>query len=331
MSTEYYIAFWNVENLFSTANDPDRSEKLQRTLRGELKGWTRAVLNKKLKNLARIIMQMNGGSGPDILGVCEVESKKVLGELANSISALANRTYDVVHADTQDGRGVDVAFLYDKNAFRAVENEVFNHFILRRNATRDILQASFVTRAKGNKLILLGNHWPSRLGGELASEPYRAMAGETLAYFHQRIVQICGKGQAVLAMGDFNDEPLNRSLIEYALAERIDRRVKSLRSRKPYFLNLMWPLMGDGVGTHYYDGQPGVLDQMLANRPLLLRTSKLEVRDGSVEIIKMPEMTVQSGKHKGSPIRFSRPSSKSFNDEGFSDHFPIAVKIREDD
>lgn len=332
MAVEYYVAFWNVENLFSVVNDPDRSEKLQRTLKGELKDWTQAVLNKKLKQLASVIEKMNGGNGPDMLGVCEVENRKVLEALIGTISGLPSRDYDVVHADTEDGRGIDVAFIYDRNAFEVDPDEVFHHFILRRNATRDLLQASFVTKAKGNKLILIGNHWPSRLGGELASEPYRLMAAETLAYFHQRIVEIHSKNQPVLAMGDFNDEPLSRSLVEYALAERVDRRVRSARSRNPYFLNLMWPLMGNGNGTHYFGGLPGMLDQMLVNRPLLLRTSKLEVKEDTVEIIKFPEIAITSGADKGSPRRFGRPSSaSSFDENGFSDHFPIGVKIREDD
>lgn len=332
MAAEYYVAFWNVENLFSTRTDPDRSEKLQRAIQSELTGWTRAVLNKKLKQLASVIKQMNRGAGPDILGVCEVENRKVLDELVGELSGLATRSYDVVHADTDDGRGIDVAFIYDRNAFEGDPDEIFSHFILRRNATRDILQASFTTKAKGNKLILLGNHWPSRKGGELPSEPYRTMAGETLAYFHQRIMEIRSKDQPVLAMGDFNDEPLNRSLVEYALAERVDRRVKSARSRRPYFLNLMWDLMGQGNGTHYFGGIPSLLDQFLVNRPLLLRTSKLEVREDSVEIIRFPEMMVASGSKKGEPRRFGRPSrGSSFDDTGFSDHFPIGVKIREDD
>ena len=331
MATEYYIAFWNVENLFSLKTDSTRSEKLQRTLQKELDGWTRPVLNKKLKQLACIIEQMNAGQGPDILGVCEVENENVLQELVGAIS-LPYRSYGVVHVDAQDGRGIDVAFLFDKNAFDSVPSEVFNHFILRRNATRDIVQASFVSKAKGNKLILLGNHWPSRRGGELASEPYRIMAAETLAYFHQRILEKQSEDQPVLAMGDFNDECFNRSVVEYALGERVDRRVRSTRSRRPYFLNLMWPLMGQGFGTHYFNGLPGVLDQLLVNRPLLLRTSKLEVREDSVEIICFPEMVITSGKDKGGPRRFGRPSSPgTFDDTGFSDHFPIGVTIREDD
>ena len=321
----HYLAWWNVENLFSMKNDPDRSDKLERALGKELNGWTAAMLDKKLGQLASIIEQMNGGAGPDILGVCEVESEKVLNRLVGELSALG-RSYKTVHADTQDGRGIDVAFIYDSKKYDAVTSEVFNHFVLRRNATRDILQVSFLTKPDGNKLVLMGNHWPSRRGGELESEPYRIMAAETLAYFHERTIQIDGKDQAVVVMGDFNDEPFNRSLVEYALSERVERRVKSKRSRNPYLLNLSWDLIGQGEGTHVYDGTPGMLDQILVNRPVLRDDSPFEVDASTVQVLKFPEMTGRSSV----PRRFGRPSSAStFDETGFSDHFPIAVVLNE--
>ena len=321
----HYLAWWNVENLFSMKNDPDRSEKLERTLGKELDGWTATVLNKKLGQLAKIIEQMNGGLGPDILGVCEVESEKVLDKLIAKLSSLG-RSYKTVHADTKDGRGIDVAFIYDSAKYDVVTSEIFNHFILRRNATRDILQASFVTKSDNNKLVLMGNHWPSRRGGELESEPYRIMAAETLAYFHERTIEIDGKDQAVVVLGDFNDEPFNRSLVAYALSERVERRVKSKRSRNPYLLNLTWDLIGQGDGTHFYDGTPGMLDQILVNRPVLRDDSPFEVDESTLEILKFSEMTGNSG----APKRFGRPSSASTYDEtGFSDHFPIAVVLNE--
>ena len=322
---QHYLAWWNVENLFNVKNDPDRSEKLERTLGSELDGWTAPVLTKKLHQLGSLIRQMNGGIGPDILGVCEVENAKVLDKLIAQLSLLG-RAYAVVHADSQDNRGIDVAFIYDAAKYDVNPDEVFNHFILRRNATRDLLHASVYTKPDGHRLVLIGNHGPSRSGGEASSEPYRIMAAETLAYFHERILEENGEGQSIVVMGDFNDEPFNRSLLEYALSERQERRVKSLRTRNPYLLNLTWPLMGLGLGTHYYSGLPGMLDQILVNRPLLRDNSAIQIDLDSFEILAFPEM-VASG---GSPKRFGRPSSpSSFDDQGFSDHFPIAVTLNE--
>jgi len=130
----------------------------------------------------------------------------------------------------------------------------------------------------------------------------------------------------VIAMGDFNDEPFDRSLAEYALSERVERRVKSLRSRKPYFLNLMWRLMGSGVGTYYHDGTPAMLDQIMVNRPVLRDDSPFEVFQTTLEIFRLPEMQTTSG----APNRFGRPSSaRTFDESGFSDHFPITVVVEE--
>ena len=180
---DYYVAFWNVENLFDEENSPRRTEKLERTLRGELRAWSREVLDRKIQQLASIIRQMNGGKGPDLLGVCEIENEFVLDLLVSALGSL-NRDYRIAHADTSDLRGIDVAFIYDGALFT---NEAqFSHVIVKRFATRELFQVNF--RTTGNKLlVVIGNHWPARSGGQYESEPYRIIAGETLAYFHERI------------------------------------------------------------------------------------------------------------------------------------------------
>lgn len=109
---KYSIAWWNLENLFEVEGFSGRPEWLATKLQKELAGWTSDVLEKKLINLALVIKSMNGGSGPDLLGVCEVENESVLQKLISKLN-LPSRNYQVVHADTQDQRGIDVAFLFD--------------------------------------------------------------------------------------------------------------------------------------------------------------------------------------------------------------------------
>ncbi|MAE65495.1 MAG: endonuclease/exonuclease/phosphatase [Phycisphaeraceae bacterium] len=323
---EHYVSFWNVENLFDVRHAPDRSEKLQRAIGRELTGWTRAVLDRKISQLARVVRSMNDARGPDLLGVCEIENRRVLELLAGALSSLG-RNYRIVHHDMSDRRGIDVAFIYDVDILQVETKDgkplCFSHYIQKRVATRDLFQVNFLT-AQGNRLFVIGNHWPARLGGQYSSEPYRMMAGETLAYFHQRIREIHDDTHvAVLAMGDFNDEPLNRSLQEYAQAERVRSKVTRARSAK--FLNVMWPLMGVGQGTHYYDNEPGMLDQFLASRGLVTGRNGIEVDVDSVEIVRHPDM-VSSGTYPA-PIRFGRGAS--MNRDGYSDHFPIALRLHE--
>lgn len=324
---EYFIAWWNLENLFDVFDSSDRPEWLQEKLDKELEDWDSSVLDKKLKQLSSVIVQMNDAKGPDLLGVCEVENKAVLEKLVSALDSLGRR-YAVVHSDTKDARGIDVAFIYDASLFkRPLKRDVFNHVVLKRNATRDIVQVNFKTKSpQKNDLVVLGNHWPSKLGGDLESEPYRIIAAETLSYWLERIYVKFDKEVPVLVMGDFNDEPFNRSMTHYALGLKDSARVKSKRSRKPYLLNLMWQLQNDGNGTHYYHCW-GMLDQVLVNRPLLRKESPLQLVSDSCQIFKTKAM-LKSGK----PRRFSRPSAgRSFNPEGFSDHLPVTVRLKEID
>jgi endonuclease/exonuclease/phosphatase family metal-dependent hydrolase len=319
MKTTHYAAFWNLENLFDIENSPRRSDKLARTLAKELKGWNQAALDRKLSQLAGIIMKFNGGRGPDILCVCEVENRCVLEQLRGVIAALG-RQYGIAHADTLDERGIDVAFFFDQSRYTA-EN-VFSHFLIKRVATRDIVQVNLRT-TEGHLLVVVGCHWPSRTGGQLESEPYRMLAGETLAYFHERIREVHGPETAILVMGDFNDEPFSRSLVQYALSER--QRARVTRARTGRLWNLMWPLLGQARGTHYFENTANVLDQVLVSKSLATGASGFRVVDDSVRIEAFPEMT-GAGDYPG-PIRYGRGSA--LNQNGFSDHFPVSVTIRE--
>ena len=325
MPTQYHIAFWNLENLFDIENSPRRTDKVARALGKSIKGWTQALLDRKITQLSSIVQQMNLNRGPDLLGICEVENKFVVELLIQSL-ALLGRNYQVIHSDSPDQRGIDVAFIYDKNLFKVplpLEDNVFSHFVLRRTATRDILQVTFQTVAHQRQLIVLGNHWPSRSGGQAESEAYRAMAGETLAYFHQRVLEVKGDTTPVLAMGDFNDEPFNTSLVNYALSQRVPSIV--LKGQNPYLLNLMWTLMGKGLGTLYFDG-PNVLDQFLINKNWLKSTARFRVNPDTANIVKLAPMVDK----KGQPIPFGG-MGKPVNQNGFSDHFPIEIVITEAD
>ena len=316
---DHYIAWWNVENLFDHATAA-RPQYLRDKLRTELHDWTAGVRDAKIAQLASIIMQMNNSSGPDILGVCEIENANVMGLLTQAI-AQPGRNYSVVHHDMSDGRGIDIAFIYDANLYTPdANNPWFSYEVLKRSATRDIFQVNFDT-ARGNRLILIGNHWPSRLG---ASE-YRVIAGETLSYWIERITDIVGGEPTVLVMGDFNDEPFDVSLTDFALSARTTRRV--LNGRNPYLYNLMWPLMGQGISSYVYGNQPNMLDQLLVTKGMLRQSASIRVLRDTVEVIRLPGMA--AGQYN-TPRRFGRPSKAStYDPTGYSDHFPVVVTLRE--
>jgi predicted extracellular nuclease len=319
VTSNYYITWWNLENLFDSENAP-RTDKLRRVLKKDLEGWTDDILEKKINQLVKMLRIINESNGPDILGICEVENKNVLRKFRDSLQQTLDRGYNIIHADTQDERGIDVAFLYDKDKFTVDPQKVFFHFIVKRYATRDIVQANFRSKMSNTEFVLVGNHWPSRSGGQLESEPYRMIAGETLAYFNQRIQDVHGQVIPILVMGDFNDEPFDRSITEYAKSTVSRDRVQKARN-VPWLYNLMWEVMGSRAGTFYYCDAFNILDQFMVSRGMLIDNAKLKVRQDSIRIEVYPETS-----KNGIPRKFGRPV-KDLDEDGYSDHFPISLVL----
>ncbi len=338
--TDYHVAFWNLENLFAPEGFPDREPWIAARVARDLDGWTEALFDRKIQQLTTIITALHGGAGPDVLGVCEVENRFVLMELTASLNAtLPGRTYDVVHADNVfDRRGIDTAFIYDADRLEVDPLAIFSHFVIRRTGTRDITQVTFTTAA-GNDLIAYSNHWPSRSGGTIESAGFRATAGETLAYWHERVREIRGDDIAIIALGDLNDEPWDGSVRFNANTSR--ERGDTERSRSARFHNLAWNyLRVDAVdhrgdprqldGTLYFRGNGNVFDQILVNRSLLNGERGLTVLDDTATIAAVPAM-VEHRVGRG-PKRFGLPrgdAAENVDQDGFSDHFPVTVTIRE--
>jgi endonuclease/exonuclease/phosphatase family metal-dependent hydrolase len=338
---DHFVAFWNLENLFAPEGFAGREPWIAQRLASDLKGWTQALFDTKIDQLASIIRQMNGAQGPDILGVCEVENAFVLQQLSARLNGqLNNRNYAVAHVDsTQDRRGIDTAFVFDSLKYAVDPTAIFSHFVMRRTGTRDITQVTFTTQA-GNDLIAMCNHWPSRSGGTYESRGYRMTAGETLSYWHQRIWEERGNDIPIIALGDFNDDPFDESLQVHARATRergdVERAQTAVR-----FYNLTWRYLEqlgqdhDGNpkllhGTLYFNGNGNVFDQLLVSKGLLIQNSPIKVIEDTARIELFPEMVDHRVAY--GPIRFGLPkgnAAKNVNTSGFSDHFPVSVVLQE--
>ena len=337
----HFVAFWNLENLFAPEGYPNREPWIAQRLASDLNGWTQALFDAKIDQLTSIIRQMNGGQGPDILGVCEVENEFVLQQLTARLNGQINsRNYAIVHVDaTQDHRGIDTAFVFDSSTYAFDPNAIFSHFVMRRTGTRDITQVTFTTQG-GNDLIALCNHWPSRSGGTYESRGYRMTAGETLSYWHQRIWEERGNNIPIIAMGDFNDDPFDDSLQIHARATRergdVERAQTAVR-----FYNLAWRYLEQQGqdhtgnpkllhGTLYYNGNGNLFDQLLVSKGLLIQNSPITVNEATARIELYPEMVDHRVAY--GPIRFGLPkgnAAQNVNTSGFSDHFPVSVILVE--
>ncbi|HLG03642.1 MAG TPA: hypothetical protein VI731_08615 [Bacteroidia bacterium] len=303
------IAFWNVENLFDTIDDPAINDA--EFLPGGKNKWTAERYKTKLNRLSKVILAMNTGRGPDLLGLAEVENYQVLCDLTTCMP-LKRKKYGIVHYDSPDRRGIDVALIYKKDRFTVLGSKPISLSTSKDTFyTRDILLVKGVLRGK-DTLYIFVNHWPSRRGGQAASEPKRMLAARVLRKAQDSILRMNPRAQ-MLAMGDFNDEPTDKSVRLLHEAEDIPGG----------FINLMDSLKAAGDGSYHYRKEKNMLDQILVTRSLLDQRHLYVSRKPS--IVKFDWTTGQNYKNDDpGPLH---TYAGSFYIGGYSDHYPVMVTI----
>lgn len=325
---QHYITWWNLENLLHHQAYPKREEWLQKNLANSLLNWTTELLEQKIKNQTTFLQTLNEQTGPSIIGVCEVENLAVLQLFADALNKLLpNRKYGVILYESGDKRGIDLGLIYDTRLYDQVLDEkgkpkTFTYRLTKRNPTRDILHVELKTKL-GNHLVLLLNHWSARSPDIYQSKPYRIIAGETLSYWVKRIHEILGKDIPILVMGDFNDEPHDRSLVEFALSSESRQRVMNARTHRLY--NLMWEIKGQRQCSYLFNSDKLLIDQFLASKALIKRGAPLQVKEYSVRLEGIGSIT--KGRYN-TPIPF-RKKKGVYNSNGYSDHLPISVILNE--
>lgn len=311
------IAFYNVENLFDTHDDPQKNDNWYLPT-SEIK-WTSEKYNSKLEKLAEVISQINDGSAPDFIGLCEVENKSVVEDLIKE-SKLLSANYKIVHYESPDERGIDVAFLYNKEIFRVTDSRNIEVDLGSfDDKTRDILYVEGKL-GSGEKLHFLVNHWSSRGEGLRKSEPKRIIAAKTLLKAKNEIIAKDPNANIII-MGDFNDEPFNSS-IEVALGAKFDQSdVKQGDLYNPWA-----DLKKKGKGSYRYKKNWNMLDQIIISRHLLDPESSVRYIDNSATIFKK-DWLIQTGDYAGFPLR-TYGGRKYLN--GYSDHLSVCLRLEID-
>ena len=316
------IAFYNLENLFDAENDKTIKDEYSPIMEMS-EGLREGVYQKKLKNMAYVIPQIGADvskNAPVVVGVCEVENRKVLEDLANQKDMLPYN-YGIIHKDSPDMRGIDVALLYQKELFKPTHTN--SHKLLmyysnnpeKRVLTRDQLVVS--GKLDGDMIHFIVNHWPSRSGGEAKSRFKR----EKAAALNKKIIdslQAIDPYAKIITMGDFNDGPYNTSVKEVlgAKAEMEEVELKGL-------YNPMENMQKKGIGTIAYRDSWDLFDQMIMTKPLIEKDYS-SYRFYKAGVFNPQFLSTPRGKYKGYPYR-------SFSDGGFSggysDHFPVYVHL----
>jgi len=334
------VAFYNFENLFDTINDPITNDE-EWTPTGAQR-WTSQKYHQKLQNLAAVLSQIGSAenhNAPTFIGGCEIENRGVLEDLVKQ-PKLIPYNYGIVHFDSPDKRGIDVALLYQKNHFQPtsfiniplyVYREVLkikepskaesdektddemqintkNHRVF----TRDqLLVTGFLD---GEEINIIVNHWPSRSGGEKRTSPFREAAGVLNRKIIDSLQRMNPKAK-VITLGDLNDGSYNKSVKEALGA-------KAQKSEVPPFgiYNPFEEMAKKGMGTIAFRDAWDIFDQIMVSESLL-KTDYSTFNYWKAGIYNKSFLIQKSGQYKGYPLRHSA------TEIGFSDHFPVYIYL----
>lgn len=314
------IAFYNLENLFDTIDNEGVLDE-EFTPEG-LDRWTGEKYLHKLNNMAHAISRIGEddgwNGGPAILGVSEIENRQVLEDLI-AHPLLKESGYEIVHYDSPDLRGVDVALLYRTRFFRITassspELKIFNDQG-ERVFTRDQLVVSGIY--DGEPMHFIVNHWPSRSGGEMTTRPRRNAAADLTRHLVDSLIAIDKKAK-VFVMGDLNDDPSNESLRKHlkAVADPADIQEDEM-------FNCMYPLYKKGIGSLYYRDGLNLFDQIVVT-PALTGKDYSTYKFYKARVFNSQFLVQKDGQYKGYPLR---TLVGTVFQGGFSDHFPVYVVI----
>ena len=335
------VAFYNFENLFDTINGPNKDEEW---LPNGAQNWTSKKYHKKLENLARVLSEIGSGENPNnaptFIGGCEIENRGVLEDLIKQ-PKLINHDYGIVHFDSPDKRGIDVALLYQKKHFivtntsnipllvyrnednnvskkskekeEITDDKVEEEKSSRRVYTRDqLLVTGFLD---GDEVNIIVNHWPSRSGGEKKSSPFREAAGALNRKIIDSLIKINPLAK-IITMGDLNDGSYNKSV-----KIGIGAKLKKTELKEPRDIyNPFEQMAKEGNASLFYRDAGDIFDQIMVSEEFV-KSDYTSFRYWKAGIYNKPFMIQTTGQYKGYPLRHQA------TEVGFSDHFPVYVYL----
>ena len=311
----YSVAFYNLENLFDTEDDPLIND--EEFLPNGASQWTNEKYQQKLKNMASVISKLGKEHCPGgvaAIGVAEIENRRVLEDLIKT-GDLAEMGFGIIHYDSPDLRGVDVALLYNPLLFSVSSSRVYPYNLPDDPTfkTRDILLTSGTLA--GEPFHIIVNHWPSRRGDK--SSELREFAAAINKHIADSLYKADPSAKIVI-MGDLNDDPTDISCRVVLDAKKTQKDVKP-----GGLFNTMWMFYDKGIGSLPYQGKWNLFDQIIISESLLGQ-DRSSLKFWKPEIFNRDFLIQKEGRNKGYPFR-TFYEGKFIN--GYSDHFPVLIYL----
>lgn len=312
LKNKLWVGFYNLENLYDTIDNGGVADT-PRTPSGTYR-WTQKRLDQKLSNLNTVIHSI-AATVEDadwlVLGVCEVENLGVLERLREGNSLLNGSK--IIHFDSKDLRGIDVALFYNPVLFRPIhftkKSVPLSNSIGEPIYTRDLLIVTGLLPTS-ERIHFIVAHWPSRSGGQRRSATRRY----TAAYHTRSAIDSILRDDdlaKIMVMGDFNDGPQDTSMKRLLVSKRNETKL----------INITEPLEKKGIGSLAHRDKWHLFDQFVVT-PNLLSDKKLAVRQ--VGVLNKDFLRSKKGRFRGYPFRTYGGTAYQ---GGYSDHFPIFTTL----
>ena len=315
----YRIMFYNVENLFDTEDDPEKRDE-EFTPNGT-RYWSNYRYNEKLKNVYKVIIGVGEWDPPQIVGLCELENRKVLEDLISK-TPLYKTDYKIIHYESPDSRGIDVGLLYREDYFTPIKHRAILvdwPKSISSRPTRDVLYVCGTTNTN-DTLHIFVNHWPSRWGGQMETEQKRMYVAKIVKRQTDSIFRT-NKNANIVIMGDLNDHPSDRSMMETLKAKT---EFDKITNHKLYNLS-SYLEHSQNLGTHKYQGQWGILDQIIVSGALLDPTNSVYTSVEDIHIFDADFLLEKDDKFTGKRVNRTYIGFKFHG--GFSDHLPTYIDL----
>lgn len=308
---ELRVAFWNFENFFDPFADSTRAYNEFTENGGQ--HWTKSRFYKKRNNMYKAILSLSENEPLAALGIAEVENQYVLNMLFGQ-TPLKTHNYRIVHYESDDKRGIDVAMAYCIDKLQLVYSEAVKVCNPKNEnfKTRDILYVKFYDR-RGDTIHCFVNHWPSRYGGERETVKLRTLAANTLRHKVDSLVFLHQTIPKIIVMGDFNDTPEDPS-------------VKNILCNGDVLVNLFTDgkkLGFEGTLKHQYNWQ--IFDQIIVSKSLIDNDRGLIYVKNSATIFHADFLFVKDESYGGVKLFRTYVGPKYLG--GFSDHLPVYINL----
>lgn len=304
------VLFYNTENLFDWENDTTVNDD-EYTPEGE-RHWTYQRFQHKIQQISKAILAASGWNTPVVIGLCEIENRDVLEQLVEK-TALKSYPFRIIHKDSPDPRGIDVAMLYNADLFNPVTYDYFP--LLNEDGsvhhTREVLYVKGTMDAS-DTLHFFFNHWPSRYSGLLETKEWRNKAATLLKQKTDSLFSI-DSNIKIIVMGDFNDQPSDESI----------QQLLSSETGRLHNLSSAWGLTGNG--TIKYQAQWFVFDQIIVSDGLRNANNGVTTKAEEAKITREKFLIEPDERYGG-----EKPN-RTYNgfqyQGGFADHLPVKLML----